>query len=106
MAGAIVRQYWVNKSLEFGEHFDETVTNPDGYVHFPRRMIYYPLAYRLPATALRYALLLAHGSVGVKAYITAMEYQFNEASWAGEGPLPEKIIVTPEMRSKPSRVPR
>jgi len=68
-----VNQSWAHYSLSSASHTDYQKTDAEGYVEFPERTIRKSLIQRIVYPVIAYALLLAHGSVGVNAYVYASE---------------------------------
>lgn len=91
-----VSQSWAHYSLSDDSHTDYQKTDVDGFVSFPERTISKNLLQRIVYPIIAYALLLAHGSAGIDAYIYAgepvnagvfgLKYDWTE-------PLPNKLIV-------------
>ena len=94
VAGVTVQQYWKNYTLdrEPGEHTEEKQSDANGHLTFDRRTSKASVAGRLAMTALRLALMLAHGSIGVTARVTEPD-SLTTLRYERGRPLPHEIIV-------------
>ena len=72
--GEEVREIWQHYSLEGEGHSEERQTDENGYVVFPERKICTPLLWRIVSTGLAAVLTLAHGSMGVHAWVMVIGY--------------------------------
>jgi hypothetical protein len=91
-----VSQSWAHYSLSDDFNSDYQKTNAEGFVEFPERTITKNLLQRIVYPIVAYALLLAHGSAGIDAYVGAsdpvnagvfgLKYESTE-------PLPSRLII-------------
>src|ERR1041385_1453274 len=89
-------QAWKDYSLEIepGQNLDIRPTNPDGYVEFPKREIRANVLKRIFLMCLSAVMSLAHGSVGVKAYIHASgPHGYSEVSYEHGKPVPTQLVL-------------
>lgn len=68
-----VDQSWAHYSFSDVSESDYRKTDPNGFVEFPERTISKNLAQRIVYPIIAYALILAHGSAGIHAYVYASE---------------------------------
>lgn len=95
-ANLAVTQAWKNYSLEIeaDQHLDIRSTNADGYVEFPERKLRASGMKRMFLTTLSAVLTLAHGSLGVHAYVHASGPQgYAEVKYQPGEPLPGELIL-------------
>jgi len=95
-SGMAVHSSWQHYSLELEPmaHRDMRLTNPDGYVEFPRRPITASLGIRIVNTTFAYLTLIAHGSVGPDGAVWATGLE--DVAWLKYEPgerLPDKMVV-------------
>lgn len=91
-----VTQVWKNYTLETepGQNFDTRVTDSDGYVGFPERVIKMSVLGRAARTMYSHAMRLVHGSVGIQAYVHASGPQgYEEVMYVSGEPLPNTLIL-------------
>ena len=91
-----VDQSWAHYSLSANSNSDYQKTDSEGFVEFPERTISKNLIQRIVYPMFAYALLLAHGSAGIEAYVHASEpvnagvfglkYEWTK-------PLPNRLII-------------
>ena len=95
MVGETVREMWQHYSLESSGHQEERVTDRDGVVIFPGRRIWAPLIWRIVSTSLAAASTMAHGSMGVDAWVMVVKYSTGGGTRNYEPgmPLPSEIIL-------------
>ena len=93
--GEEVREYWQHYSLESDGHREERRTDENGYVVFPERRIWSPLLWRIVSTSLAAVLTLAHGSMGVSAWVMVVGYSTNGGTrdYKPGVPLPGEIVL-------------
>lgn len=94
--GIIVREQWRNHSVEFHGHYEDRMTDSEGYVYFPRRTARASLIFRVVGRAV--VALNVHGESGPTAstlvlgsYLTS-----SDSDYSPEKPLPEVIVVRPQ----------
>jgi hypothetical protein len=91
-----VRQYWQHYSLEREGHRKDKLTDGNGYVVFPERRIWSPLLWRIVSTSLAaLEALVAHGSIGIDAWIMVYGYSTGGGTrtYKPSEPLPNEIII-------------
>lgn len=91
LADKRVTQSWRHYSLQFccGNE-DDRATDENGYVTFPKRVIWASLLRRVTFTVWAHIMTLAHGSTGIHAWVTAYpETVFYEP----DKPLPSEIVL-------------
>ena len=95
IAGEHIREMWQHYSLESDGHEEELVTDGNGYVVFSQRRIWFPLLGRIVFTGLAALLTLAHGSMGVSAWVMVPNYSTNGGTRNYEPgkPLPQEIVL-------------
>lgn len=92
-----VNEGWGHYSLEIigdvgGSEY--RFTDSSGYVEFPKRIIYANLIWRIVAPVIAYASVIAHGSVGIDAYVFSTGMKDGPfLNYKPGKPLPDKIIV-------------
>jgi hypothetical protein len=93
--GEEVREIWQHYSLESEGHEEERLTDEKGYVVFPERRIWSPLLWRIFSTGIAAALTLAHGSMGVSAWVMVIGYSTNGGTrdYKPGKPLPGEIVL-------------
>lgn len=92
-------QAWKDYSLEIkvGQNLDIRSTNTDGYVEFPKREIRASVLERVALTLWSALMTLAHGSVGVKAYVHASGPQgYGEVNYERGKPVPTQLVLPSE----------
>lgn len=91
-----VNQSWAHYSLSDDYNSDYLKSDQNGYVEFPARTISKNLVQRIVYPIIAYALLIAHGSAGIHAYVGASE-PVNAGvfglKYDWTKPLPEKLII-------------
>ncbi len=90
-----VREYWQHYSLESDGHQDNRLTDENGYVVFPERTIWSPLLWRIASTSLAALSVIAHGSMGIDAWVMVYGYSTGGGTRTykpGE-PLPNEIVI-------------
>lgn len=96
-----VKQYWQNYSVEFSGNEQESVTNDDGYVTFPRRVVWAGLLHRTLGPVLNILGQGVHFSFGPSAQLVPLPNWGSTvvgATYSPDEPLPTEIM----MRSKDS----
>ena len=93
--GEEVMEIWQHYSLESDGHSEVRRTDESGYVVFPRRKIWSPLLLRIVSTSLAAVLTLAHGSMGVNAWVMVIGYSTNGGTrdYKPGKPLPSEIVL-------------
>ena len=77
---------------------DIRLTNPDGYVEFPKRQIRASVIKRISLTSLSALLTLAHGGFGVRAYVHASGTQgYGEVNYEPGKPVPAQLVLPSEL---------
>ena len=95
MAREPVREIWQHYSLESASHEEELLTDANGYVVFPERKIWMPLLPRVLFTSCAAASILAHGSMGVSAWVMAPNHSLSclTCVYKPGKPLPAEIRI-------------
>ncbi|MDQ4120756.1 MAG: hypothetical protein M3209_04845 [Acidobacteriota bacterium] len=93
--GEAVREYWQHYSLESSGHQEERLTDENGYVVFPKRTIWSPLLWRIVSTSLAAVSTLAHGSMGIDAWLMVVGYSTGGGArdYKPGEPLPNEIVL-------------
>ena len=94
--GMHVNQGWKNYSVDLaaGNDGQRKATNSDGYVTFARRTIRAGIAVRIVNSAIAHVLLIAHGSVGIHAYVFASGMKNGPfLNYTPGAALPDTILV-------------
>ena len=91
-----VDQSWAHYSLSNDSNTDYQKSDLNGYVEFPERTISKNLIQRIVYPVIAYALIIAHGSTGIHAYVGASE-PVNAGvfglKYDSMRPLPHKLII-------------
>jgi hypothetical protein len=91
-----VDESWAHYSLSDESHGDYQKTDSHGFVEFPERTISKNLVQRIVYPIIAYALILAHGSAGIDAYVHASE-PVNAGVFGLKydwmRPMPDKLII-------------
>ena len=93
--GERVQEYWQHYSLESQGHQEQRLTDENGNVVFAKRRIWSPLLWRIVSTSLAAVLVIAHGSMGVDAWLMVVNYSSSGGARTykpGE-PLPNEIVL-------------
>jgi hypothetical protein len=90
-----VMEIWQHYSLESVSHEEERLTDGDGYVIFPERTIWRPLLARVLFTSCAAVSTLAHGSMGVHAWVMAPGHSMScyPCVYEPGEPLPAEIRI-------------
>ena len=95
VAGEPVRETWQHYSLEGDGHEEELLTDGNGYVVFPERKIWATPLGRIVNTSIAAVLSLAHGGMGVHAWVMAPRHVMScyPCSYRPGEPLPAEIRI-------------
>ncbi len=92
VAGSKVRQIWQHYTFEETGHEEVRVTDQNGIVTFPRRVIARPILIRITYTAWAFVTLIAHGSMGPDAYLIGIDNGGSVVTRSASE-LPDKMVV-------------
>jgi hypothetical protein len=90
-----VAQEWQNHSTEQEDHWDESITDEDGYVTFPERLERASLGQRM-IVAVGNAPWIVHASWGPHSFILVLagpDYLNDVASYHGSQPPPSRVVL-------------
>lgn len=91
-----VREVWQNYTLESRDHEEDLITNSDGYVKFPRRIIKVTLLKRL-LYPIYNAMGGVHASWGPSARVIVLvpdaTKEIGSEEWVPTQPLPSVVTV-------------
>ena len=95
VVGEPVREIWQHYSLEGDGHEEERLTDENGYVVFPERTIWASPLRRIVFTSLAAVLSLAHGGMGVHAWVMAPRHSLSciECDYRPGRPLPGELKI-------------
>jgi hypothetical protein len=90
-----VEQVWQHYSVELDSHYDESITDEDGYVVFPERVRRISIFQRIIGAA-RNPPWFLHASSGPHSFILVLagsDYLNDAASYDGRQPPPSRVIL-------------
>jgi len=101
LRGVGVRQYWGDDSIDYQDSVEDRLTDNDGFVMFPPRVVtanfvqrvFYPILNLMGG---------AHSSWGPHAMVMVLvkdSSSIGSADWSKGKPLPERIVVQPLQRN-------
>jgi hypothetical protein len=95
---AVVKEVWQHSTIESASHEEDSITDNDGYVTFPRRTVRGSLLVRIGTPIVN--LLNVHASFGPIAYVLvvnspSVQYLFQEENhvYFPDKPLPAEIVL-------------
>ena len=99
-----VRQSWKHYTLETeaGENSDTRWTDMEGYVEFPERIVNASILSRVVRSAFAgLGKLLAHGGLGIRAYIdTSGPQGYSAIDYTPGNPLPNRLVLPREPKQE------
>lgn len=91
-----VKEVWQHSTIESASHEEDSITDNDGYVTFPRRTVRGSLLVRIGTPIVH--VLDVHASFGPIAYVLVPDYpdgsfqEYNHIYFPGQ-PLPTQVVI-------------